>query len=152
MTTVTVKEQINAPPEAVFAVVTNHAALPDIVSGIKSIQVLTDGPVGIGTKIRETRVMFGREASEEMEFTQFDPPHSFLLEAYNHGAHYRTAHQFDPVGQGTLVTVTFAASGTNFFAKIMSAVMGPLMKKTLARLLQQDLADIKQHVYQQSRP
>ncbi len=146
MTSVTVKQQINASPTVVFETLTNYSKRAEIVSGVQTCEVLSDGPVGKGTRFRETRVMFGREASEEMEISEFDPPRSLVLEADNHGAHYRTAHQLDSAGDGVLVTLTFGATATNFIAKIMVVLMMPLMKKSIARCLQQDLVDLKQYL------
>ncbi len=146
MTNITVKKQIKASPQRVFETLTDFSRLTDVVSAIKSVELLTDGPLGMGTRYRETRVMFGREASEEMEITEFNPPTSFVLEADNHGAHYRTVRTVESAGEESIVTVTFGATATNFFARIMVTLMAPLMKKSLVRCLQQDLAEIKQHL------
>jgi hypothetical protein len=47
------------------------------VDGIQKLEKLTDGPVGLGTRFRETRRMFRKEAAEEMEFTAFEPGRSY---------------------------------------------------------------------------
>lgn len=150
MSEIVVEEQIGASPEVVFAALTDYSKLADVLSAVVAFELLTDGPLGKGTRFRETRMMFGREATEEMEITEWDPPNGFVLEADNHGAHYRTAHTIQTSGDGSLLTFTFGATGANLFAKIMCVVMGPLMKKTLVRCIQQDLAELKQHLEAQA--
>ena len=45
--------------------------IPDITA----LEMLSEGPFGEGTRWRETRVMFKKEAVEEMWVTGFPPPH-----------------------------------------------------------------------------
>ena len=146
MPTLTFHKAINAGPEVVFQILTNMEKYPEVVSGITNIDVLTDGPVGLGTKFKETRVVFGREANEVMEFTEFEPPNRYVLEANSHGSHYRTVHEIKPNATGgTDLTLEFIATPVNIIAKVMSVVMMPLFKKAMVRCLEQDLEDVKNH-------
>ncbi len=67
------EQQVAAPPEKVFAMMSDFANAPQRISGISKVEMLTDGAVGVGTKFKETRVMLGKEATETMEVTTFDP-------------------------------------------------------------------------------
>ena len=69
MTTFTVKKHVNAPPELVFAKASDFANAPSFIGAIKKVEILTPGPIQAGTRFKETRVMFKREATEEMEVT-----------------------------------------------------------------------------------
>ena len=146
MKPIVVKAKINADCETVFASLTDLERMPEVISAITKTEVLTDGPVGIGTRFRETRVMFGREAKEEMEFTEFDPPNQYVLAAESNGARYRTVHSLKPVDGGTEVSLEFGATPVSFLAKIMSPLMGIMMKGMLTRCLEEDLADIKKSI------
>lgn len=53
------------------------------------IELLTDLPVGEGTRFKETRIMFKREATEEMEFVEFDAPNVYTLGSYSCGCEFR---------------------------------------------------------------
>ena len=143
MAAITVEKQINAPRACVFKHCTDLASLPNIVSGINSIEALTDGPVDNDTRFRETRTLFGREAAEVMTFTEFDPPRGYVLLAESHGSKYRTQHVFEEVEAGTRVRMIFEATPVSLMAKCMSPVFA-LMKKTLMKCLDDDLNDIKQ--------
>lgn len=134
---------IDAKPERVFQVVTDIANLPEHVEAIQSVEVLTDGPVGVGTRFRETRIMLKREASEEMEFTSFDPPKAFTLEANSRGAKYITTYTIEPQNNGTLLSITFDATAASPVARVASALLMPFLKGAIRRAVEADLENFK---------
>lgn len=138
--------RVGAPREEVFAKAIDLRGLPSFVRGITELEILSDGPVGEGTRFRETRRLHGREASEEMEITEFNPPEHYVVEAENHGTRYISRFQFEPTTEGTRVTVSFHAEPQSWFAKISGPLIMPLMKRTLLRCLEDDLEDLKQEV------
>ncbi|MEM9945500.1 MAG: SRPBCC family protein [Cyanobacteria bacterium P01_D01_bin.36] len=71
--------EINAPPTQVMAEMTDFDSWHHWMDGLIKIEKLTDGPYSVGTQWRETRKMFGKEASEVFEVTGFEPPHSVNL-------------------------------------------------------------------------
>ncbi len=145
MPSCTASVTVQAPPERVFAVCTDLARAPDRIEAITRIDVLTEGAVGVGTRFRETRVMFGREASEEMEIVEFDPPRSFVMTAESHGMRYRTAHRFVPEGGGTRVEIEFSGRAVSLGAKLLLP-LGALMMGACRKALSKDLADVKRAV------
>ena len=142
MPSVTVRTAIAAPPERVFAIATDLPHLARTVSGIESVEILTDGPVGEGTRWRETRIMFGKRASEEMWVTGFDPPRSLTVEAESHGAHYISEFRFEPEGSGTRVALVFSARPVSFAGRLFS-ILGAAMFGSVRKALERDLEDVK---------
>ena len=64
---VVVKIKIKAPVSHVFDVFTDFKNMEKRVNGIKKIEFLNgDGEAVLEMKWRETRIMFGKEATEEM--------------------------------------------------------------------------------------
>ena len=68
------------------------------------------GEVTVGTRWRETRRMFGKEATEEFEVTELAPPNRISLRvAGSRGSSgagaYRYAYTLEPTVIGTLVTL-----------------------------------------------
>ncbi len=141
---IAVSRQIDAQVERVFEVFTELDRASERIGGIESVEVLTDGPFGEGTRWTETRRMGGRLASETMTITGFDPPRSYTAEAKSCGAHYTTTLSFDPAGSGTKVTMSFGGVPTNLMARLMMIVMGPLMRGTITKMIAQDLDDLAQ--------
>jgi len=142
MARVVVEKQVQAPVDTVFARATNLAEAADTIRGIDRMEILTDGSVGVGTRFRETRTMFGREATEVMEISSFDPPRAYTVEAHSHGSHYHTEFHFHPEGDGTRMEMVFEAHPQSFMAKVMSILSKPMMK-SVARMCAQDMEDIK---------
>ena len=70
----TVTETVAAPAARVFERATDIRSWQDTIDAIDRIEMLAEGPAGVGTRFRETRTMMGKEAREEMEVTAFEPP------------------------------------------------------------------------------
>jgi large subunit ribosomal protein L30 len=67
---------------------------------------------GKGTRWRETRNIYGKEAIEEMEITDFQPNKRYTVEANTHGTLYITVFKFTAVKGGTKVTIEFEGFDT----------------------------------------
>lgn len=145
MPNITVERTIAAAPERVFAAATDIHHWAEIVPAIERVEVLTPGPMGVGTRFRETRKMMGREATEEMEVTGFSPPRSYVIGAQSHGCRYRTEFRFEPAGTGTRVIMDFGAEPLTLTSKVLTVLMRPMMKK-MAEMCAKDLDAIKAHV------
>jgi hypothetical protein len=145
MTTLAVNRNIAAPREVVFRHLSDFRNAPARVSGIKRVEMLTDGPVGKGTRFKETRIMMGREATETMEVLEFNPPVGYVLGAESCGCRYRSEFRLTHSGSGTDVQMTFDATPLTFFAKVMSFLMRPMMKSCM-KLIAKDLDDIKSSI------
>lgn len=139
-----IHRDVRATPARTFEVASDLRAAVGRIRAITKLEVLTPGPVRVGTRFRETRRMFGRDATEEMEILEFDPPRSFVMGCDNHGCRYRTRFLFTPSGAGTRMEMQFRAEGLTFFARLMGTLMKPLAKKMLVEC-GKDLDDIVAH-------
>jgi carbon monoxide dehydrogenase subunit G len=142
MPAVSVNCHIDAPVERVFALASDFPNLAETVEGITKIEMLTDGPMGIGTRYRETRIMFKRECTEEMEITEFRPNEGYVLIADSHGCIYRSEFTFLPEDGGTKITMAFDAQAHGFLAKLMLP-LSKLMMGTMVKCVQRDLDCLK---------
>jgi uncharacterized protein YndB with AHSA1/START domain len=149
MKPIVVSTRINAPPERVFEAFTDLRNAAGRVRAIKSLTVLTDGPIAKGTRFRETRVMFGKEATETMEITEFDPPRSYQVEARSCGMHYVSRLDFAPDAGATVARMTFQGTPLTLVAKIMGKVMAGMMHKACVKAMQQDFDDLRAYVESQ---
>ena len=138
---VSVVRSIAAPPETVWAVFTDLKESAERLSAVKAVEVFTDGPFGVGTRWRETRTMFGREATEDMEITAVDPGRSYTAEAASHGSHYTSRFDFAPTEDGTDVTFSFTGESQGAM-RIVGAVMWPMLKGKMTKELRRDLDDL----------
>lgn len=141
----TITRQISAPKAKVFDQISDFANAPKRVSGIKRVEMLTNGSVGKGTRFRETRIMFNREATEEMEVMAFDPPNGYVLGGESCGCRYRSEFALSESGSGTEVRMSFDAKPITVFAKIVSVLTRPMLKFCV-RACEKDLDDIKRSI------
>ena len=142
----TVSQTVAAPPAEVFAACADFAGAPDRIADIIRVEVLTPGPVGVGTRFKETRKMFGKEATETMEVVAFDPPRGYELWAVNCGTEYLTRFAFTPEGAGTRVGVDFRARPVRWWAwgfVPLAYLMGGMIRKLLARDVDQIRAAVE---------
>ncbi len=148
MANLQLSEQVDAPVERVFAFATDLSRAAEHIAGIDKIELLTAGSMDVGTRWRETRTMFGRQATEELEVTEYHPPSgertpaSYTAECESCGCHFRSRFTFMPQEAGTRVELTLATEAKSLMAKLMS----PLSALTMGgakQAMQQDLADLK---------
>jgi uncharacterized protein YndB with AHSA1/START domain len=146
-----VSRTIAAPPERVFALFTNFEHAAENVTAIKRVELLTDGPIGVGTRFRETRAMFGGEATETMEVTGYDPPRSCTLGAESCGARWASTFRFAPVDGGTRVDAEIVITPVTFLAKLMSP-LSKLMAGPMRKCIEGDMADLAQLAERDAAP
>jgi hypothetical protein len=147
---VDIEADVRAPPDVVFATVFDIARWPDFVRAIERLEILTDGPVGVGTRFRETRTMFGRSATEEMTVAVVDPPRHFNLTAENHGTRYFARHEIMATSTGSRLRLVFEGTAVTFAAKLFT-VVGWLFKGAVQKQLQSDLEDVKTEAERRAR-
>lgn len=140
----TVTHSTAAAPEDVWAVMTDIEGSAEVLSGVKEIERLDDGSgFGEGLRWRETRVMMGREAVEEMQVTSVDlETRSYVVEAGSGGTNYRSTLSVTPADAGSVITMTFGADPDGALQKLLAATLGRLFAGATRRALQQDLTDI----------
>ncbi len=146
MDPITASKRFSAPPETVWEVMADLDNAADRIQAIVKLEILTDGPVGQGTRFRETRIMFKKEATEEMEITAWDPPNSYTTEADGCGCHYTCVITCEGDGNGTRVTLSMSVVPTSTFGKIMGALTGWMMKGACAKAFTKDLEDLRAFV------
>jgi len=144
MTQVTVQKTIDAPREKVFETFSDLRNADKNVPGILRCEVVTDGEIGVGTRWRETRVMFGKEHTEEMAIVAFTPQEGYVVSASSHGSDYRTEFIFREEGDSTNVTMIFGATPLTLAAKAMTLLMGSMMMGSVRRLIEEDMEALKQ--------
>ncbi len=134
--------QVNAPINKVFRKFSDFPNAADMIEGIVRVEMLTDEPIGKGTRFNETRVMFGKEATEEMEVTEFDPHKKYTLSAISCGAKFDSTFTFTEHDGGTRVDLDLQTKSLTLMAKLMSP-LGALMMGSMKKCVQADMDQIK---------
>ncbi|MGO4186458.1 SRPBCC family protein [Pseudarthrobacter sp. TAF60_1] len=142
--TTNLTQHIDARPDKVWTVISDIPGSPATLSGIKAVQLLTDGPYGEGTRWKETRTMMGRAETVEMWVAKADPPRSTTVKAHQGGADYTTRFSLAERDGGTDLTLTFGADVVNptVLSKVTMALFGKIGMSITRKALAKDLAEI----------
>ena len=112
---ITHSTEIDRPPEEVFAYLDQPERHGEWQTEIVSASLETAGPVGVGTRVRESRKMGGREQDSSYEITEHDPPRrsafrgtagsvrpvgTVTIELLGDGSRSRVSIDFDLIGHG----------------------------------------------------
>lgn len=131
--------EIDAPIETVFDTVAhihNYAkAMPHIVH----TEVLGDVESGVGMRFRQTRRMGKREATTELEVTEYVPNEHVRMVADSGGAIWDSIFTLRPRDGGTTLTLHMDARAYKLLPKLIIPLFGPLMRKAVHK----DMAALK---------
>jgi uncharacterized protein YndB with AHSA1/START domain len=121
--------RIARTPEAVFDYLTDPSKLASWQTSKTAVEQLTDGPPGLGTRVRErTRGPGGREFEQVVEFTEFDRPRRVHVHIVEGPYPVDGSWSFSPDGEGT--RVDFVAEGELTGAL---RLLAPLARRGIAR-------------------
>ena len=124
-------------------IITDIPGSIDRIDAIVKIEMLTgDQGMGMGTRWKETRLVFKRESTEEMQVIEFEPPLRYVVEAHSCGAHFVSELRCEPDGEdGSRLVMTMETTPVTFFAKLMKP-LAKLAMGTTRKILVKDLDDI----------
>ena len=139
--------EISKPREDVWKVITDIENCQGRISSIIAIDVLEKPEASfVGFKWKETRKMFGKEATEIMWITDSVENEYYSTRAESHGSVYVTRLSLDESAGITTLTMAFSGEAETLVAKIFSTLMGPLINSSMKKELQKDLLDIKNYL------
>jgi carbon monoxide dehydrogenase subunit G len=143
MSELSVSRDVSVSPEELWGLITDLDRSPNVISAVTSVERLDDGAgFEVGTKWRETRLIFGRESTEVLEVTEMDQGRSYTVEADSGGAHYRSVITVEPAPAGSTITITFGAEAAGAVSKVLAGTIGRLFDGGTRQALVQDLDDI----------
>ena len=139
MTPIIVTRNINAAMGVVFATVSDirqfSKALPHVVT-FKFLSVVNRG---VGTRFRETRLMNGKEATTELEITEYVENDHVRMVAESRGTVWDTLFTVTSEGGSTTLTTRMDAKSD----KLFSQVMNPLIRGMIAKAVEKDMDLLK---------
>jgi len=143
MAKISVSTEINASKEKIWSIITNIEESVHTISGIHKVEILEKGTPFKGLKWRETREMFGKEATEVMWIHDCKENEYYNVRAENHGSKYYTDFYLTEKEGATVLTMEFSAEVESALAKFVNFIFGWMFKRATIKALQVDLDDIK---------
>lgn len=131
---VTQEIAINRSRDSIWKAITDIEKCESMISSIMKINIL-DKPSDslVGLRWEETREMFGKEATETMWITESVVNEYYCARAESHGSVYVTRLSLTESGSGTLLKMAFSGIAQTNIAKILSFLMGPLIRKSIKK-------------------
>ena len=141
MTGTRTSRTIDAPVEAVFETVADISNFSRAVPHITRVEFLTERRVGAGTRFRETRLMRGREATTELEVTEYERNERVRMVADAGGTVWDSLFTVTPVGDGGSTRLDLVMEARPY--RFMSRLLVPLMKGVVAKAVAADMEAVK---------
>ena len=140
----TVSRDIAASATTVWATITDIDGSAEVLTAVERIERLDDrASFGVGVRWRETRVMFGRESTEELEVTEVEPQRRYTVRAEASGTSYTSVLQVEPLGEHHCrLTMSFSGQPSGMLGRLLAATLGRWFRRATRDALRQDLADI----------
>jgi uncharacterized membrane protein len=130
---------IDAPIQRVWDTLADIEGQPRWMLDLKSAQVVTPGPVGVGTQAEGRIRIFGVEVSDPITITGFDPPRRFAIR-----------HEGQFAGEG-IIELEPGADGSTTIVRWEETIVPPylphlggaVMGHVLGRIFQDDLHNLR---------
>ena len=128
---------IDKPVKDVFAFVADPNNMPKWNSAVVSLEQVTPGDVGVGTKFKSVGEMMGRRVEGEMQVVAYEPDSKCGFQVNAGPMQVTMTMTFKTVGTGTKISLNAQGNPAGFF-KIAEGVMTgrvkTMMEENLARL------------------
>ncbi len=135
---------VNASKEKIWQAITDIENAQERIPAIEEVKIHHQPDEGvIGLKWTETRTLFGKSATETMWITEAEENHYYQTRAESHGSVYQSTMRITEDADGNHLSMEFSAQPQTVLAKILSFILGPIMKNATKKALLQDLKDIK---------
>ena len=128
---------IDKPVKDVFAFVTNPNNMSKWNSAVISMQQITPGAVGMGTKFKNVGEMLGRRIEGEMQVVAFEPDTKYGFQMNAGPMQVNVVLSFKTVGTGTKINLNAQGNPAGVFKLAEGVMQGrvkSMMEENLARL------------------
>ena len=132
---------IDAPVEAVFEAVADISNFSQAVPHIARVEFLTERRVGVGTRFRETRLMRGREATTELEVTEYVRNERVRLVSDAGGTVWDSLFTVTPEGDGRSTRLDLVMEAKPY--RLLARLLVPLIKGVVAKAVTADMDAVK---------
>lgn len=143
----TVEQVIGRPPEQVAAYAMDPANDRDWIGALTRVEVLGDGPVGPGTRVRRVARFLGRDMEYVNEITELRRPERLAMKSVKAPFPMTVVYEFEPAGDGTRMRIHTGGDASGFY-KVATPVLSAMVKRGVAS----DLKRLKKRLEKQPSP
>ncbi|KNC47305.1 uncharacterized protein AMSG_03740 [Thecamonas trahens ATCC 50062] len=130
-------------PREVFDILTDFDRAPQLMENCVRMRKVSDGPVGVGTRLEEIRSVSGVEETVELVVAAWEPPAMYAIYADTMGIRVQYTYSLEDNGSGGTVVSCLCEVSTTVYLKrsliplVLSAMRkedGDHLDKIVARL------------------
>lgn len=129
-----VKRTIHVSTDQAYAGITDLDSAKQWMQGFIRIERLDDGPLQVGSEWKETRKMFGMEATEHFEVVELEEPNRVVYrcdgaKGTSGKGEYVFTYTIAPVGEYSEITLHGEINKLTGFAKLFGKIIAGTFKK-----------------------
>jgi len=128
------------PPAEVFPWLLEEDKVPQWTGRLQAYEVIGDGTLGSGTRIRQVLTISGEPFDLELEITRYEPPGFAESRFSTNGMDVETTYALSANGDGTELTQTLDGKANGFKARLLLPVVQPKLEEKIA----EDLARLRE--------
>jgi Polyketide cyclase / dehydrase and lipid transport len=130
--------EIDRPPEIVGAYQFDPANDPSWIGGVDSTETLTDGAIGVGSRIRRIGGFLGRPIEWVMDVEEHEPGRRLGMHAVKSPFPMDVTYELEPRDGGTTARIRIRGEARGVYG-----VLGPLTPWLIRRSVTSDLRRLK---------
>jgi uncharacterized protein YndB with AHSA1/START domain len=138
---------INRPDEDVFDFVADQRNEPRYNREMLQSELISDGPIGLGSQFRAVMSMRGKPVEMTIEFTAYEPPRLLASSTHLSNMDIQGTLTFDPVPAGTRMRWSW-----ELYPKGVLKLLTPLVARLGRRQEQAIWTGLKQYLEEQKTP
>ena len=118
-------------PGEVFPWLLDEDKVPQWTTRLEAYEVLGDGPLGHGARIRQVLTVSGQQLDLVLEITRYDPPGFAESRFSTNGLDVVTTYALRESGPGTELTQSLEGKASGFKARLLLPVVQPKLEEKL---------------------
>jgi hypothetical protein len=138
-TDVTVERLIRADREVVAGYAMDPRNDASWIGALTEVNVLTDGPVGKGTRVQRVARFLGKRIEYVNEIEVYEPPERLVMRSVKAPFPMTVTYEFEAVDGGTRMRIATGGDASGFYR-----LAGPLLNRQVERGVTADLDRLKE--------
>ena len=131
--------EIDRPVHEVWEYLIEPENVPEWQSSAVSSHQVSEGPIGLGARLRDERRFMGRRANSDVEVSEFEPERLFTLHGLSGPVRFTVRHRLSENGTGTKLDVEAEADPGG-----IGRLMRPVIERAAEHELKGDFARLKE--------
>jgi carbon monoxide dehydrogenase subunit G len=131
--------EIGRPVHDLWKYLTDPECVPEWQSSAVSSHQVSDGPMGVGTKLADERRFLGRRARSEVEVTEYEPERLFTLHGLSGPVRFTVRHRLSERGGGSRLDVEAEADPGGGLGRLVR----PMIERAAEHELKADFQRLK---------